>query len=219
MKKQKATVLAAIGLVGAMSAGPAIADAPVDFQITEGKVVPSESFAAMVSVLGTAISAGSLHIPVTVQADIGGEVLEPWGSYSNPAAGDVNTGGPIRHFIYEQQLDAGEEIVVSGRSWLKGSTHLAVDSNAQSEQVMVLRDGDPAPELSGFNGQTSAEFIIRQYLDGGVVNIDENQVIYLFELGTTNLDSSAADFQDLVVLVTLGEDVEALQSRFLPLYD
>ena len=31
----------------------------------------------------------------------------------------------------------------------------------------------------------------------------QNQAIFLFELGTTNLRSSAADFQDLVVLVTM----------------
>lgn len=38
------------------------------------------------------------------------------------------------------------------------------------------------------------------------MNLIEDQVIYLFELGTTNLNSSAADFQDLVVVVTLGEN-------------
>ena len=42
------------------------------------------------------------------------------------------------------------------------------------------------------------------------MTMDENQSIYLFELGTTRLTSSAADFQDLVVLVTLGESPEAL---------
>ncbi len=42
------------------------------------------------------------------------------------------------------------------------------------------------------------------------MSLDENQAIYLFELGTTNLTSSAADFQDLVVLITLAHSVEEL---------
>ncbi|MEZ6192618.1 MAG: hypothetical protein R3C45_15195 [Phycisphaerales bacterium] len=42
------------------------------------------------------------------------------------------------------------------------------------------------------------------------MTMDENQSIYLFELGTTRLTRAAADFQDLVVLVTLGESPQAL---------
>lgn len=205
--------------MGALAAAPAYGDETIDFTITDGKVVPSESFAAMVSVLGAAITSGATDIPVTVQAEIGGTVIQPWGSYSNASEGDVNDHGPVRHHIYEQQLDAGEEIVISGQSWWNGSSYIAVNSNAQSAQVKVLRDGDAAPAISGFNGQSTADYYIREYLDGGRVNLDENQVIYLFELGTTSLSTSAADFQDLVVLVTLGESVEALKGKLDPLYD
>ncbi|MEM1446365.1 MAG: hypothetical protein AAGF84_09935 [Planctomycetota bacterium] len=198
---------------------PALGNETIEFDITNGKVVPSESFAAKVTVLGTAISAGSTHVPVTVQAQIGDTVLEPWGSYGS-TAGDVNDSSGIRHYIYNEQLDAGEEIVVSGQSWLYGCSYLAVDSNEETRQVKVLRNGDLAPSISGFNGQSDADDYIREYLEGGTVNIHENQVIYLFELGTTNLNSGAADFQDLVVLVTLGESVEALQpTQTNPLYD
>jgi fibro-slime domain-containing protein len=36
--------------------------------------------------------------------------------------------------------------------------------------------------------------------------LKDNEAIYLFELGTTNLSSPAADFQDLVIVVTLATD-------------
>ena len=41
--------------------------------------------------------------------------------------------------------------------------------------------------------------------DSGTVELPlpDTDVIYLFELGTSNLHSSAADFQDLVVLLRL----------------
>jgi len=210
--------LQALGLASMLAVSPALANGDIDFEIGDGKVVPSESFAAMVSVLGTAITFRGDNVPVTVKAQIGDNILEPWGEFSS-TLGDVNDNGPIRHFIYEEQLDAGEEIVISGQSFLRGSSFISVNSHEQSDAVKVLRNGDPAPTISGFDGQSTAEFFIRQYLANGQVNIDDNQVIYLFELGTTQLTSSAADFQDLVVLVTLGESVEALQNRFEPLYD
>ena len=42
--------------------------------------------------------------------------------------------------------------------------------------------------------------------------MDPSQTIYLFELGTADLSDSRADFQDLVVLVTLGSSVEELEN-------
>lgn len=220
----KYSFLATMGLLGAMAAAPSFGDEQIDFAITDGKVVPSESFAAMVSVLGTAISTGTEDMPVTVQVDLGGTVIEPWGNFTDPAVGDVNyDGAPVLHHIHLVQLDADTEITVTGKSWSPlsqgGSGWLEANSYGQSAQVKVLRNGDAAPNLAGWNGQSTADHYIREYLDGGTVNIHENQVIYLFELGTTSVTASYADFQDLVVLVTFGESVEALLGQFEPLYD
>jgi len=44
------------------------------------------------------------------------------------------------------------------------------------------------------------------------IKLLENQAIFLFEIGTTNLNSSAADFQDLVLLVTLARDPSYLET-------
>ncbi|MEM7624276.1 MAG: hypothetical protein AAF333_01470 [Planctomycetota bacterium] len=212
------------GLAGALLAGPAMADGQIDFVIDNGRVVPSEDFAVMVSVLGAAIAVnGQIDVPVTVQATIGSESVEPWGDFRSAADGDVNDHSPARHYIHQEMLDEGEQITISAKSWLPaifgGRLHLTVNSHDQSQQVKVLRNGDPAPDITAYAGQSTAEFYVREYLEGGRVNIDENQVIYLFELGTTNVNGVDADFQDLVVLVTLGESVAALTDKLEPLYD
>ena len=80
---------------------------------------------------------------------------------------------------------------------------------------MVLRNGDPVPDIDGFDGQAGAVEFIQQYIDptSHTMSLHVNQSIYLFEIGTTNLDSSAADFQDLVVLITLGKTPEDLEDE------
>ena len=79
---------------------------------------------------------------------------------------------------------------------------MEVDSNS-SRNVKVLRDGDTVPQIAGFLNQGNIESFLGGYITNGKVTIDKNQAIFLYELGTTNLDSASADFQDCVVLVTL----------------
>jgi hypothetical protein len=43
------------------------------------------------------------------------------------------------------------------------------------------------------------------------ISLKPNQAIYLFELGTTDVNNAAADFQDLVVVVTLARNRSSLE--------
>ena len=70
-----------------------------------------------------------------------------------------------------------------------------------SKHVYVLREGDAVPDIDGFLDQGNVVSFLTDYIDNNKINIGKNDVIYLFELGTTNTKSAAADFQDLVVLV------------------
>ncbi len=85
--------------------------------------------------------------------------------------------------------------------------HIEANSAAQSKQVKVLRHGDAVPKIKGMGNQADALYFIKPYIDfkTNTITLDQNQAIYLFEIGTTNVTSSAADFQDLVVLVTFGK--------------
>ncbi len=186
----------------------------IDFEISEGQVVPTEDFAVKVSVLGAAITSSGVDMPVTVLINIAGTSYEPFGAHDDPSEGNVNDHSPPRHFIVQDTFDPNATIDVTGTSWrTSGSMYLQRNSYEESPSVKVLRDGDPVPNIDGFEGQAGAVDFVEDYIDTetGTMTMDVNQSIYLFELGTTRLSSSAADFQDLVVLVTLGTTPQALE--------
>ena len=67
--------------------------------------------------------------------------------------------------------------------------------------------------IKPFEDQATIGSFLSKYInsDTGKVTIGQNQIIYLYELWTTNFDDSTADFQDLVVMVTLAKTVEELE--------
>ncbi len=86
--------------------------------------------------------------------------------------------------------------------------HLSAKSGDNSPYVLVLRDGDTVPNIPGFQNQSNLAVFVDPFVNVATqkVVLDANQAIYLFELGTTNLNSASADFQDLVIMVTLAND-------------
>jgi len=206
-----AFALAAAAMFGTQQAQ---AQQQIDFEISDGKVVPSEEYAARVTILGAAITSGGTDVPVTVQVRVGDTIINPFGSHDDPTEGDINDGQRARHYIVDTMLDADTGIDVTATSWVGGSVHLSHNSHDESTAVKVLRNNDPLPDIAGFDGQDDVLSFIAQYIDteAGVVRLHKNQAIYLFEIGTSNLTSSAADFQDAVVLVTLGDSIETLEN-------
>ena len=83
---------------------------------------------------------------------------------------------------------------------------ITADSGDNSQQVMVLRHGDPVPDIDPAPGQDPLTVYIADYVDlaTNTISLLENQVIYLFELYTTDMTSKFADFQDMVILLSLG---------------
>ncbi len=244
-QKLTASVLAAACLMGVQaradeaddnaSADQSQGDAhAIEFVIDDGRVVPSEDFAVKVSVIGAAITYGANgpDVPVTVGIHVGENYFEPFGSATNPHNGDVNDHGLARHLVLDHTFDTDSQIIVTGRAWKPyeygGGLLSTRNSNEQSALVKVLRDGDAVPDIRAFGNQANVVMFLQQYIDptNDVMLLHENQAIYLFELGTSNPNSSSADFQDLVVLVTLGESPEALREdpadplgTVEPLYD
>lgn len=204
-------------------------DETVDFDIDNGAVAPSTTFAAKVSVLGAAINTSSYEVPVTVKVHVGNSTYEPFGSSTNPVTGqgNVNDDNNARHHIFPGTFTANTKISVTGTSWIKRSsrysgsksyhwkTYLSKSSQDHGSFVKVLRDGDSVPNIQPFRNQAGIVSFVKDYVDVDTqkIKLDENQAIFLFELGTTNLSSDAADFQDLVVLVTLAKNVDDLDEH------
>lgn len=185
---------------------PVLSSGITDFAISEGRIIPNEPFAARISVLGAAYG----QYPITTRVTIGSDVLEPFGPYADCQSGDVNDDDNPRHAVYET-YPAGTPISVAASGWTNGmncSVRLAFDSSEESPNVLVLRNGDPVPDIDPFGGQEE----ITEFLDGlidtdaGIVSIQDNQVILLYELYTTDLDDPEADFQDVVILVSLARN-------------
>ena len=188
----------------------------IGFDIVDGEVIPTVDYEASIKVLGAAITyGGSYHMPVTVKAEIDGTTIEPWGSFTLPVDGNVNI-GTQQEYNLPDTYSAGTPISVTGQSWVKADSdysgtsnshwtqEIQVNSASGSSAVLVLRDGDDVPDITPFQDQGSIVSFLQGYIDNNQkVVLDDNQAIFLYELGTTNLSSSAADFQDLVILVTL----------------
>jgi parallel beta-helix repeat protein len=197
----------------------------VEFVINGDEVIVDHPFTIDTKVLGAAISAGGLYdLPVTTNIRVGNKTYQPFGSFSSPTKGNVNDNRNPRSFESSDVHEKSTKVSVAGRSWAKRSyrysgskdshfySYMTVQSTSRSGNLVVLRDGDRVPKISGVNGQASAEAFLKPYISGGgKVKLADNQVIFLFELGTTNLNSSAADFQDLVVLLTLKRAAESTE--------
>ena len=194
-------------------------DDTVEFTIDEGVVILEEHASAGYKILGAAISYGGQYdMPVTTKVrfqepDGNVDIIQPFGSYGSVSAANVNGTSP-QDFYAPKIYEPGTELTVIAKSWKKKKSkyngksdshwkkYMEVDSNS-SRNVKVLRDGDDVPQIAGFLNQGDIESFLGGYISNGKVTIEKNQAIFLYELGTTNLASASADFQDCVVLVTL----------------
>ncbi len=79
-------------------------------------------------------------------------------------------------------------------------------SGQNNEFVRVLRNGDEVPDVTGWNGQDDVMSYVEDYVVDDHVVLEPNQAIYLFELYANDVNSSYADFQDVVVLLTLAKE-------------
>ena len=206
--------------MNAGTSGPTDCDA--DFDIDGDDTVLNEDARLQITVLGAAISAGgSYDMPVTVKIKINGVNYTPFGPFNNAITGNVNTGNGGATYTWEpdEVFPMDSHIKIRGRSWIKidpsysGSQnshwekYMTVNSNSDSQQLETLADGYDVPNVGGYLGQYSAEEFLEGYIDTAPepdeMDLDDNQSIYLYELGSTDLTSAAFDMQDLVVLLTM----------------
>ena len=204
-------------------ASTALAGKNIDFGIAQGKVVPTENFAVKVTMLGSAITSGGEDMPVTMKVQVQSDDINPFGDAGAAFSSNVNDHAGPRSLIVQNTYAEALPVSISATSWKRKSgvdgnsdsdytTHYSRDSHGQHSYVKVLRHGDPVPNIPGFEDQASIETFVEGFIDPATntVVLGPNDAIFLFELGVSDLDSAAADFQDLVVLVTLGESPQAL---------
>lgn len=199
----------------------------INFDLQGKSLITREKAAAKVEVLGAAITSNGKDVPVSVQIDAGGTMHEPFGDFSNVRAGDINDRKNPRTYTLPDKLPSGSTINVTAQSWLYGwhkengdwkkgwHEYLQVNSASDPDHLIVLRDGDTVPDIEPLRDQGSVASFVSAYVneERGTVSLQKNQAIYLFELGSSDLSTTAADFQDLVLLVTLSPDRESLEQN------
>ncbi len=165
------------------------------FTVSGGEVILSVDGTPTFTVLGCSLSQGNNSCPVTSAIVIDGATNTPFGSPTDPNAGNINDGNT--HSFSPGELTADTEM--SATAWAyrpNGQLTMQQSSTPGNQNVLVLVDGDSV-------AAGSAESHLSGYFNGGTVSLEDNQVLFLFELGTTNLGSSEADFQDLAILLTV----------------
>lgn len=210
------------------------------FSVSSDQIVTTEPFAVRIKVLGAAVSASGVYdCPVTVKIEVGTDNVEPFGSWTLPVNGNVNDSAddevnvdpadnPCSHAM-SSVYPAGTVIKIHSKVWLKNNatdsgssnshwyTYRTVDTSVDTNRVIALRHGDPVPNYVAFLNQLTIRDFIESYIDlsTNTMNLGRNQVIYLIEYNN-DLSSAAADFQDLVVLVTLAQDTSTLSDPDYP---
>lgn len=216
----KTIVSAATDILGRpISPGVAVVAPLYSFTITNGKVTSAQPMAVRLRVIGAAIVLSGVNAGVTVRVRNGGTLVPAFGSFDAGYSGNVNDNKNPRSAVLDTLVKPGDALTVDGRSWKLSTTsqptkdsswtpYMTVFSMNGGQQVKALRNGDPVPNVSGFAGQVSAKAMLLPYLDATQtkIKLENHQVIYLFELGTTSISSSAFDMQDLVVLADLAND-------------
>jgi len=191
-----------------------------DFEVDEDDTVTvTDEFTCTAEVIGASMEAFGYKWPITVQLEIGGSTIDPYGDFTLPVDSTVNDGNTHTYSCGTYTPSPSTDIDVTARSWDKKSfwydgsendhfqERMTVDTSAETEYVVALVDGDPVPEYDAFGDQASAADFLEPYIDfdTDTISINDNEVIYLFELYTTNLESSTADFQDLVMIISLDD--------------
>lgn len=179
------------------------ANTPDDsFEVTNGVVIVDPNQKIDLKMLGAAIQCGEGGPEVNVKAQlcIGSNCSYLFNSADIDGGETYSTTNSV----------ANTQYTVKATAWLSSCNNFsATYSSTNTVQVKSLRNGDQAPALSGFGGQKPVTQFLSSYLTPtGKVTLNSNQVIMLFELGADlaqTPNSTAADFQDLVVLMTISD--------------
>jgi type II secretory pathway pseudopilin PulG len=179
-----------------------------NFTSTGGTVTLTQPGTISYRILGGDIRCGSSAPAMITTATL--NITRPNGTTSSQS-----TQSNVASTIDVSNLPAGTKITVTGSIPTGRSNpnntcgaNLSFNSagNYPTTQVVALRNGDTVPNLAPFGGGRSIDAYLSAYMNLTTrkVTIQPNQVIYLFELGTTSSSSSAYDLQDVVVLGTIN---------------
>lgn len=165
-----------------------------------GTITITQPSTMYIEVLGGSITCGAAGavIPTTTTINV------------TPQGGTTtSTTLPSSTKALNLQATVGTTLTVTGKALASACNGTEPTYNSQTNngtQVWTLRNGDSVPNFPPFGGQGTIDSYLTKYLDPVTkkVKLAANQVIFLYELGTTLTTDAAYDMQDLVVLATIA---------------
>lgn len=170
------------------------------------EVYTNKNLRVKVRVVGVAFQSGSTHLPVALWARVG-----TGGSWQLLFYGRSYNVNPAQ-FVLDVEVPENTRIDFAARGrnqygqWL--STRWTLDTQ---EECIGLQNGDEVPAYAPAYNQGSLEDFLTQFIedtdDDGNMNVvlGPRDLIYLFELASTNPGDWWFDMQDLVTVVTFED--------------
>lgn len=200
------------------SAGSSSSTSGPGFTITGDTISPSDAFTCIFEVVGTNLTAGGAYdMMITTKNKIQGNDIHMFGNYNNAYTSNINDSGQT--FSYNCDDFAANGIDVWAKSWEKKKNWYSGTSNnhwkvlyerhsasGDNSYIETVVDGSAIPSYPALNSASTLQSYVKPYvdLDSGQMTMDPNSALYLYELGTADLnDTDAADFQDLVIKITI----------------
>jgi len=114
-------------------------------------------------------------------------------------------GGDVDGGEVDTRVVRNEESFTLTATAAYGGWSATYSSQEDTDQVLTLRNGDLPGAFDPLHNPVAIGAGLGSMVDAasGTVTIGDNQVLYLFELGTEDTSHPGFDLQDLVVLVTL----------------
>ena len=149
----------------------------------DSSLILDEPASVTCEVLGGNITCGAGGVDIPVKTNL----------YINENKQTWNTDSPLT--LPEQAAGTSFDVesIAGDASICNGGGFTASTTNTNTPQVQVLVNGDSVPDITPFANQNTIDSFLREYMEDGKVKIAKNQAIYLFELGTTDQESSAFD--------------------------
>jgi hypothetical protein len=163
--------------------------------VPPGRIVPKKNLKMKVRVLGVAFQSGRNLLP-----------LDAYWSKNNSSWERFfyGTGPEVvpSKILVSEQVQKGDHIDFGARGW--SGSWLPFHHTRNSDQyVIVLKNGDQAPDYAPAYNQGSVTSFLKPYINAsGRVTIGERDLIILWEASTAKPGSTYFDMQDLVVLLT-----------------
>lgn len=159
------------------------------------RIVPKKDVTMKVRVLGVAFQSGSKQLPLDGYYSLNGS---SWERFFYGDRDDVEPG----KVLLEKRVGKGTYIDFGARGWNRRWLPFH-HTRTDDPYVIVLKNGDRAPDYAPAYDQGSVVSFLKPYIDkGGNIRIGERDLIVLWEASTSKPGSRYFDMQDLVILVT-----------------